>query len=70
MIVAKLITGKKAIEYIQANLTSRTDVRIKGLKIFGNEVDGDGVENATLGQAIDAADEDPGLVIYTVEVQK
>jgi len=58
------LTGKNAIEYIKAVIRPRMDENIPGLMIFGNEVDGDGVENATLGHAIDAADEDGSLVSY------
>lgn len=58
------LKGKAAIEYIQTVLQPRIDEPVLGLQIAGNEVDGDGVDDATLSQAIDACDEDPSLVTY------
>lgn len=59
------LTGKAAIEYVSSNLRPRMDESVAGLTIAGNEVDGDGVDDATLSHAIDACDEDPSLVTYT-----
>ena len=64
------LTGKNAVEYVKTNLRPRMDESVDGLAIAGNEVDGDGVENATLGNAIDACDEDPGLVSYTLDPKR
>lgn len=64
------LTGKNAIEYVRNNIGPRMDESVPGLTISGNEVDGDGVDNATLDNAIDACDEDPGLVSYTLDPKR
>lgn len=67
---AVTLTGKNAIEYVRNTLRPRLDEAVPGLTIAGNEVDGDGVDNATLDNAIDACDEDPGLVTYTLDPKR
>lgn len=59
-----ILTGKDAIEYVKETFWLRMDEPVPGLNIAGNEVDGNGVNNATIGNAIDACDEDPTLVSY------
>lgn len=61
------LTGKNAIEYIQSVIQPRMHENIPGLMIWGNEIDGDGIEHATISEAIDACDEDPSLVTYTLK---
>ena len=64
MNATKLI-GKAAIEYVRDLLRPSMDEPVRGLAIANNEVDGDGVDDATLSHAIDACTEDPSLVTYT-----
>jgi hypothetical protein len=64
------LTGKAAIDYVRSNLRPRMDESVAGLTIAGNEVDGDGVDDAMLGNAIDACDEDAGLVTYTLDAKR
>jgi hypothetical protein len=64
------LTGKNAIEFLRQEMAWSICEPVPGLNIAGNEVDGDGVENATLEQAIDACDADPSLVEYTLTEQR
>jgi hypothetical protein len=64
------LTGKNAIEFLLQEMNWSICEPVPGLNIAGNEVDGDGVENATLEQAISACDEDPSLVEYTLAEQR
>lgn len=59
-----VLIGKDAIEYVKETFSPRIDEPVPGLNIAGNEVDGNGVDNATFGNAIDACDEDSTLVSY------
>jgi hypothetical protein len=56
-----ILQGRAALEYARLT-TSGQSCRVVGGRVYANEVDQDGIEDATLGQMEDAADEDVSLV--------
>ena len=56
-----ILQGRSALEYARLTTSGRSCF-VKGGRVYANEIDQDGIEDATLGQMEDAADEDISLV--------
>ena len=56
-----ILQGRNALEYARLTTSGRSCF-VKGGRVYANEIDQDGIEDATLGQMEDAADEDISLV--------
>jgi hypothetical protein len=56
-----ILQGRAALEYARLT-TSGQSCRVVGGRVYANETDQDGIEDATRGQMEDAADEDISLV--------